>query len=637
MQRKAQRGSARLGLIAVLFVLMTLAAVGATAASGRGSGSCGALDGKYENGAWVGGIAAPGITVQSASGQQIVFALQDGFTLTDLCVKTGRELNHYEMDTTLPEYGPETITVSRSGSGFGLGSISFDTEVTPPCAATPPDVTFGEPTFISTDRAGGEPVSQVAQDGSITVSAHAGTTHIYKSPDALPGVRDFLGGYTNQTLNWRSTDGGETWKYTGFAGGGEGPHSAASTGFSDPDYAMDQAGNIYNVEIDLANDAVYKSVDDGQSWPISVPVAAPGDRPWLTALEPNEVFLYVNAYPKAMYVSRDPNLLQWSLISASPPVTSKSVPDPLNPDDGMIGPVGLGRFAISGDDAQTWTTHDFGPLGKARQFFGVVAVDNSGNVYQAAAGGYNGSADDGNPATELHDGEVTFTYYERATGETNTEKLQIPAPDGDALWPWVIAGDDGRVAVVWYQRLANEPNHFYIYAAITDNAYGKVKCADGSVKSDPPKWTVVNVSKRPVHIGKICLDGTTCNANTSFEAGDRRLGDFFTVNYDLNGDLIIASGDTTLPNPQGGPKPVGNPIFMRQIAGDRMLAAPIQPRPTRPLSDPVVISPPRAPLDEELARELHEQMERAERAREGREGELEGEEEMERERELEGG
>lgn len=639
MQRKMRRASVRFVLIAGLFML-TIAVMGASGAAGRGSGSCGALDGKYENGAWVGGVAAPGIAIQSATGDQIVFALRDGFTLTNLCVKTGKELNHYEMDTTLPEYGPETITVSKSGPGFGLGSISFDTEVTPPCGATPPNVTFGEPTFISTDRAGGEPVSQVAQDGSITVSAHAGTTHIYKSPDALPGVRDFLGGYTNQTLNWRSTDGGATWKYTGFAGGGEGPHSAASTGFSDPDYAMDQAGNIYNVEIDLANDAVYKSVDDGQSWPISVPLAAPGDRPWLTALEPNEVFLYVNADPKAMYVSRDPNLLQWSLVQTSPPVTSKSVPDPLNPDDGMIGPVGLGRFAISGDDAKTWTTHNFGPLGKARQFFGVVAVDNAGNVYQAAAGGYNGSLDDGQPETgvvlptqdnagptdrELHDGEVTFTYYERSTGTTNAEKLVIPTPDGDALWPWVIAGDDGRVAVVWYQRLASEPNHFYIYAAITDNAHGEVTCANGSTKREEPKWTVVNVSKRPVHIGKICLDGTACNANPQFEAGDRRLGDFFTVNYDLDGNLIIASGDTTLPNPIGGPKPVGNPIFVRQIAGDRMLEQPIPARPTRPLSDPVVFSPPQAPAAGAADAKSYEEMEREEMTREALEQEMEGE------------
>jgi hypothetical protein len=493
------------------------------------------------------------------------------------------------------------------------GALGRGPKPTPKCAAAAPEVSWSEPTFIDRHRAGGEPVSVVAQDGSINVSAHAGTTHIYKNPDALPGVRDFLWGYTNQTLNWRSTDGGETWTYTGLAGTQQGPHSILSTGFSDPDYAIDQAGNLYNVEIDLANDAVYKSTDDGQSWPIANPIVAPGDRPWVTALEENEVFLYVNSLPKSMQRTTDPNMLNWERLP-EPPVTSKSVPDPLNPDNGMIGPIELGEFAISGDDAHTWETYRFGPegeeggrniLGKATQFFGVVAADNAGNVYQAAAGGYEGS-DDTTP-----DGEVTFTYYERATGRTNQQRINIPMPEGDALWPWIIAGDEGRAAVVWYQNLAGDPDKFYIFAAVTHNATGKVECVNGATKLEPPKWTVSNVSGRPVHLGKICLSGTTCNANPSFEAGDRRLGDFFTVNYDLNGNLIIASGDTTLPGnftdlaaavtgdeeegeeeEEGeGKKPVGNPIFIRQTGGDLLLEEPIEPRETRPLSSPLPFQP----------------------------------------------
>ena len=95
------------------------------------------------------------------------------------------------------------------------------------------------------------------------------------------------------------------------------------------DSAMDQAGNIYNVEIDLLNDSVFKSTDDGQSYPIANPAAWSGDRPWLTALEPDEVFLYVNL-PKAFRVSRDPSLLQWTTLP-TPPITSKALPDPLNP------------------------------------------------------------------------------------------------------------------------------------------------------------------------------------------------------------------------------------------------------------------------------------------------------------------
>ncbi|MGH2756988.1 MAG: hypothetical protein ACRDI3_04290, partial [Actinomycetota bacterium] len=148
----------------------------------------------------------------------------------------------------------------------------------------PPKLEFGKKTYIDTARAGGEPVSQVAQDGSIIVSAHAGTTHVFKDPGAAPGAGDF-GRYYNQTLNWRSADGGKTWDYIGLFGAPEGPHTATSTGFSDPDLTMDAGGRIYNTEIDLANVAVFSSSDDGQSWPRGNPIAASGDRPWLTGAE----------------------------------------------------------------------------------------------------------------------------------------------------------------------------------------------------------------------------------------------------------------------------------------------------------------------------------------------------------------
>ncbi len=439
-----------------------------------------------------------------------------------------------------------------------------------------PEIAFDAPKYIDTARAGGEPVSQVAQDGSIIVSAHAGTTHVYKNPTAAPGAGDFLVGYGNQTLHWRSTDGGKTWKYIGIGGQSFGPHTPQSTGFSDPDLTMDQGGRIYDVEIDLANNAVFSSVDDGQSWPHGHPFVGPGDRPWLTALERNEIFLYINSLPKSWQVSRDGGLT-WTKLPV-PPITSKAVPDPLNPDNGMIGPVGLGSFAISSNDGQSWTQEQLGPLGPAQQFFGVVGVDSGGNVYQAAAGGYGGAGDT-NP-----NGSVSFTYYERATGNTNEEIVKIPIPSGDALWPWIIAGDDGRAAVVWYQNHAGAPRDFYTYAAVTHNAHGTtVNCSDGSTKFIEPQFTVVNASQRVTARGDICLNGTACNANPNFEGGDRRLGDFFTVNFDHNGDLFIAATDTMLTNPLGGPKPVGNPIFIKQSSGDRMLETPRTLRPTRPL------------------------------------------------------
>jgi hypothetical protein len=83
----------------------------------------------------------------------------------------------------------------------------------------------------------------------------------------------------------------------------------------------------------------------------------------------------------------------------------------------------------------------------------------------------------------------------------------------------------------------------------------------------------------------VCLDGTTCNANTNFRNGDRRLGDFFQINYDRDGRLVIASGDTMLKTADGGPKPVANPIFIGQTGGALMLEEPLETRETRCLAN----------------------------------------------------
>lgn len=445
--------------------------------------------------------------------------------------------------------------------------------VTCPTVA-PPSVSFDAPRYIDTARAGGEPVSVVAQDGAILVSAHAGTTHLYKSPGAAAGAGDFAVGYTNQTLNWRSTDDGKTWTYVGLAGAPVGPHTATSTGFSDPDFAIDDSGRIYNTEIDLGNIAVFSSIDDGQSFPVGNPQVTPGDRPWLTAQAKDEVLLVANAFLGEMIWRSTDGGVTWALQNDDSPVGGKMHVDPLNREHGLIAPTRGGEVVISNDEGVRWR-YLWGPaLGTNTAFFPAIATDAAGWIYMANAGGYSGARD------VSPDGEVSFGWLDRQT--ESWSETTIPVPDGDAMWPWVIAGDDGRAAVVWYQSIAGDPNAFYVYAAVTHNAHGTpVTCSDGSTRTQPPAFTVVNASGRPVHVGGICLDGTLCNANT---ASDRRLGDFLTVNIDADGRVFIASGDTMLRAPGGGPKPVANPIFIGQSGGERMYATPKARRPTRCLT-----------------------------------------------------
>ncbi|MDQ3879449.1 MAG: hypothetical protein M3290_14055, partial [Actinomycetota bacterium] len=150
----------------------------------------------------------------------------------------------------------------------------------------------------------------------------------------------------------------------------------------------------------------------------------------------------------------------------------KMIVDPLN-KNGLIGPLGRGGAAISKDGGKSWKEYP-APLGKSTQFFGAVAVDSAGWIYSVSAGGYEGSDD------KQADGQVMFNYFNRQTNQWQSKPITVPAPKGDALWPWVIAGDDGRVALVWYQTLGGNENKFYAYAAETTNGHGSyVTCSDG--------------------------------------------------------------------------------------------------------------------------------------------------------------
>src|SRR5438132_603311 len=55
------------------------------------------------------------------------------------------------------------------------------------------------------------------------------------------------------------------------------------------------AGRIYNTGIDLANDALFSTIDGGRSWDRGTVQCHDGDRPWLAGGQPNEVFLATNA------------------------------------------------------------------------------------------------------------------------------------------------------------------------------------------------------------------------------------------------------------------------------------------------------------------------------------------------------
>lgn len=402
---------------------------------------------------------------------------------------------------------------------------------------SPGRLSFNKPVFIDKNRSGGEPVSVVAKDGSIVVGAHLGTTLAYlrTAPDA-----DFYTGYRNQTLVWRSTDDGKTWSRIEVLPGAA-AHSAESTGFSDPDFAKDSAGNLYGTEIDLANVSVFASHDNGQTWPDGNAIADSGDRPWLAARGKDEVYLRITGN---LQKSTDGGKT-WTALT-DPNAYGKIYVDPTDKKGLYAGSDDGVGVEVSRDDGKTWKSY---PIAGAQNHSVMqsIGVGSDGFVYYGF----------------VDKDQVKFASFD-PKAKRWSEPVTIPRiGHGTPMWAWTVAGDEGRAAVGWYEAQevdgADGVYELRAYVAATTNAKGsKVRCADGRKVKVPPQFAVADAAGRPIHVGSIPCNGTGCNAS-----GDRRLGDFFTINYDADGRLFVTTGDTTLKGPGGTELQVSRPLFMR--------------------------------------------------------------------------
>jgi len=438
------------------------------------------------------------------------------------------------------------LTIVMGASALSALGASAQ-ECAPP---DPPALRFHTPVFIDQHRGGGEPVSVVADDGAILVAAHTGDTHLYLR--TLPEA-EWAAQYRNQSFVWRSTDTGKTWQRIEWLAPGTAMHSPATAiGPADPDFAKDSAGNLYETELEW-NVPVAVSRDNGVTWPEVNPIADVGDRPWIVARGPNEVYLRVTG---SFQKSTDAGATWES--RTDPPAYGDLWVDPTDPQ-GLFAPLrnGVG-VAVSRDDGQSWQSHSI-PGASNRAALQSIAVDAEGWAYA----GYAHS-----------DNKMYFSSWNPAT-EAWAAPLEIPkVAGGTPMWPWVDAGDAGRAAVGWYQYTPvpgqSGTYEMRVYVAVTTNARGSThECEDGTVVEVPPRFSVADAADRPIHVGQIPCSGTGCNAT-----GDRRLGDFFTINHDSDGRVFVATGDTTLTNIGDFQYQVSRPLFMIAEADSPRLTAP---------------------------------------------------------------
>ncbi|MFL6066390.1 MAG: hypothetical protein ACJ74N_01500 [Gaiellaceae bacterium] len=449
---------------------------------------------------------------------------------------------------------------------------------------------FAPPVYVDQQLAGGEPeVFADVLHGRLIYTSHEGTTHLYRDgiTNSPWGDFAFVSNYCNQVNTWTSPDGGANWyrdRYLGTTC----PQNLTYTGFSDPDLTQDAGGRVYNTGIDLANDALFSSLDGGQTWDKGTANCHDGDRPWLAGGLTDQVYLATDTVEGSgsghqVFVSTDGgNSCSATGIpdngtladGGSWTAFGKLYYDKLNGSvvepaifqhgDGSVG-IGISTLPAGGT---AFTPHEGYRGTSIFAHWPAIAIDKAGTVYvtwdtdERQAGTSGGCDGAQTPAANS-----IMLLSTKDLGKTWSAPATVAHPGTRVFWPWIAAGDSGKVSVVWYQTepqdglpdLDCQTGHVHAMEASITGASGK-----------NPQKAIVDAAGRAIHVGWVCQGGTTCVATGQ----DRRLGDYFTNVLDGRGCVLIATGDTRLTDPTtGGPLPTARPLFIRQNGGPRLIGS----------------------------------------------------------------
>jgi len=473
------------------------------------------------------------------------------------------------------------------------------------CPAPGQPLEFAE-AYIDESRAGGEPLIETHPDGTMLWGSHAGTTHFFTPAAPDPTTAAFLENYEGQTYQYFSEDQGETWKFAPRTPiSADAASGVPNSGFSDPEFAIDTAGNIFISEINLANIAFSKSSDSGRTYELQNVIGISfSDRQWMEADEEDVLWFVANTFGGGSPTAGEPvtgslaNRLYKSTDGGQTFSQGQSLGRQQSSDiqvdqsDGRLYQLHTERQQDGTVDLEMWVfpnARQETPPNVTVERYTIAEdydrqssigpefdVDDQGNLYTIFNDGGEASLDHG-------------VYYSSSSdrGVTWSEPQKLNDGQGSIHWTWIAAGENGGVSAVWYENVNDLPDNnperaggedgWHVMAAQSLNGLG---CAE----SDQAGFTVTQATTEPFHVGTICNGGTLCQA----ELIDRRLGDYFSNAIDNDGHVVIATGDTK----QGGS--VALPMRIRQTGGPSHIApaASGEPEPTQTPTTPVDPPPP---------------------------------------------
>ncbi|MGQ0535071.1 MAG: sialidase family protein [Methanobacteriota archaeon] len=393
-------------------------------------------------------------------------------------------------------------------------------------------------TFRGTVNAGAEPSIATAPDGTV---------------------------YVVTPLNlWRSTDGGSTFEWLGTPRACAGtvpecPYAGRDSGLrggGDGDIAVGPDMRVHWAGLNAQGASVpYQvSTDLGDTWsePFDIADGNTSDREWIH-IRPSDGAVFVtwrdfgaaqdggllsdgpSESMVAVRASHDGGATWGPIVKAADDTRQGgAVADPRGgnlylPRDES----GAIKVARSTDDGLTWTSVDAAGVGGERgHIFPVAAVDEAGTVYlvfAAAAAAPTPLPDLLFETDRSLERPSVYLVVSRDGGSNWSEPRRLNADGTTAIFPWIAAGEAGRIVVVWYENVRGtslqEAGEWWVTAAISVDA-----------SANEPEFAAAPVGDRPAHVGPICTSGAACQ----FSAGDRTLLDFFEVAIHPEGYPVIA-------------------------------------------------------------------------------------------------
>lgn len=479
--------------------------------------------------------------------------------------------------------GPEPSEYTGTAT---FETSAVDNTTAPQCKAPAGELEFTD-NYIDKSRAGGEPIVATHPNGRLLWGSHAGTTHFYGPAAPDEDTAAFLANYEGQTYQYFSGDAGKTWEFVERRPNQENQEAGLpNSGFSDPEFAIDKAGQVYISEINLANVAFSKSSDGGRTYTLqSLLGLTLSDRQWMEADEKDVLYLTANTFGggsgSADPLTGDLKHKIFKSIDGGKTFTAGEEANPNGTNDIKVdksngnvyeltlggGVLGMARFENMRGVMSNFKDHvKFATIAKGVSTNSSLSqafdIDDDGNLYAAWS--------------ETGDGERAAGIWYSASGNQGrnwSEPVRVDTNDKTDIWPWVAVGDSGKVAISWLQNAVAIPGNdaeaapedagWSVMVGYTMNGLG---CGNGP---EVAGFSVSKASSRPVHKGTICQGGTLCQA----QAIDRRLGDYFANEIDSQGRTYVAVSDTR----QGGS--VALPYIMRQTGGPRFIAKPDQKPP----------------------------------------------------------